>query len=96
LFSVEMPDDVTSLLATAEQASPAERTDSLILDAVSYSFVTTMPVQPAITPTVKVDYVDEKPATPVSPAVAALAAVGMKGTWDGDRQAALRAGSGHY
>ncbi len=95
LFSVEMPDSVTSLLATAE-ASPAAKADDAALTPVSYSFIASAPAWPAAMPViqaVKVDYVDETVAVP---SAGALVTGRLRGTWDGDRQAALRAGSGKY
>jgi surface antigen len=102
LFSVEMPDNVTSLLAAAE-AGPSAKTSSSLIDPESYSFIAAMPAQPAAVPVpvVKVDYVDEMPAASTTMTggismVTTPVTGRLKGTWDGDRQAALRAGSGHY
>ncbi len=95
LFSIEMPENVTMLLAAAE-ASPAPMADGSLVETSAYSFVATIPAQPAMVPMVKVDYVEDTTQPPATLAAPSPVPGRLKGTWEGDRQAALRAGSGHY
>jgi surface antigen len=100
LFSMEMPEDVAALMAASDMA-PSDKADGLLTDMVSYSFVASVPAPPSATPApvtvAQVDDVDETtPSVVAFPAVTTPVTGRLKGTWDGDRQAALRAGSGHY
>jgi surface antigen len=106
VFTVEMPEDVTSLLASAEQ-NPPTKVDMAATEAVLDTLASAVP-QPVAEELVKVDYNDESAAPvaeqPAAPAPIVLAEVvhatpvsgRLKRPWDGDHQAAVLAGSGKY